>query len=212
MDLSGRRYDYTFTTSMAVYKIVIKLGNIWQFRKTRCTQNLAINEPDLRRFLIITTDPKALSSQLLLGLKLQAPWRTNRMHQLRRPQAARKRASWPRAPPTRARATLSRAIRLKWRRGKLIVWSLPPRLHTHQNKGRVVALSSGLALPYPQGQKRIWWARLRRARPASCTRITCGGPSASGATSKTWIRLGHTKNTMEANTWVVQLSQAGNPS
>lgn len=28
MDLSGRRYDDTFTTSMAIYKIVIKVGNI----------------------------------------------------------------------------------------------------------------------------------------------------------------------------------------
>ena len=43
MDLSGRRYDYTFTTSMAVYNMIIKLGNIWQFRKTRCTQNLAFD-------------------------------------------------------------------------------------------------------------------------------------------------------------------------
>jgi hypothetical protein len=26
---------------MAVYNIIIKSGNIWQFRKTRCTQNLS---------------------------------------------------------------------------------------------------------------------------------------------------------------------------
>ena len=186
---------------MAVYNIIIKVGNIWQHRKTRCTQNLG--------FLLITTDPKALSSRPLLGLKLQAPWRTNRMHQFhRRRAAARKRAWWPRAPPTRARATSSRAIRSKWRRGRLIVWSLPPRLHTHQNKGRVVALSLGLALPCPQGQKRTWWARSRRARPASCTRITRGGPSASGATSKTWIRLRYSENTMEANKWVSFLRQS----